>query len=307
VGWLSLRLWLGICALGLASTLEVAAQDLEARRWTHLPVGTNIAGVGYGYTTGDLSFDPVLRIDNAQVELHTILASYNRYFSVGDMTARVDVQVPYQLGTWDGLVNGVPMTVHRNGFGDPRIRLSLDFLGAPALEAKEFMDYIQAEPDRTIAGVGLATRVPLGQNDSDHLINLGEHRFSFQPQLGVVQYLGPWSFEATASLFAYTDNDDFFGGNRLDQDPIYAIQLHVVRTFEAGWWVSAGSAYGRGGRTSINGGADSDVRSNLLYGISGGMSPAPGQSISLTYIRHVALSKVGGDYHNILVGWAIRF
>jgi hypothetical protein len=49
------------------------------------------------------------------------------------------------------------------------------------------------------------------------------------------------------------------------------------------------------------------VRSNLLYGISGGLSPAPNQSISLTYIRQVAFSKVGGDFHNVLVGWAIRF
>jgi len=297
--------WIG--ALGFASGLQAAAQDLEPRRWTHLPVGTNIAGVGYGYTSGDLSFDPALRIQNATVDMHTILASYNRYFSVADQTARVDVQVPYQRATWEGLLNGTPTTVRRDGFGDPRIRVSMDFVGAPALEPAEFRDYIKADEDRTIVGMGLAVRVPLGQYNDDKLINLGEHRFSFQPQLGVVQVVGPWSFEATASFFAYTDNDDFFGGNRLEQEPLFAIQVHVVRTFEQGWWVSAGSAYGRGGRTSINGAADDDLRSNLLYGASAGLALGMSQSVSLTYIRQTALSKTGGDFHNLLLGWAIRF
>lgn len=300
-----LLMWIG--ALSLSTALEAAAQDLEARRWTHLPVGTNIAGAGYGYTSGELQLDPVLRIEDARVELHSILGSYNRYFSVGDMTGRLDIQVPYQRGTWDGLLNGVPTTVRRDGFADPRIRLSMNFLGSPAMEPDEFRTYIQTTEERTIAGVGLAVRVPLGEYNSDKLINLGEHRYSFQPQLGVVHYTGPWSFEATASLFAYTDNDNFFGGNRLEQDPIYAIQLHVVRMFGQGWWASAGGAYGRGGRTEINGVADDDVRSNLLYGVSAGMTPTESQSVSFTYIRQDALSKVGGDFHTLLLGWAIRF
>jgi len=302
--------WPLIAAIGawsLVLALEAAAQDLEARRWTHLPVGTNIAGAGYGYTSGELQLDPVLRIEDARVDLHTFLGSYNRYFSVGEMTGRLDVQIPYQRGTWEGLLDGVPTTVRRDGFADPRIRLSMNFLGSPALEPEEFRDYLKNTEVRTVAGVGLAVRVPLGEYNDEKLINLGEHRYSFQPQLGVVHYTGPWSFEATASLFAYTDNDNFFGGNRLEQDPLYAIQLHVVRTFEQGFWVSVGSAYGRGGRTEINGVADDDIRSNLLYGVSAGMSPAASQSISLTYIRQDALSKVGGDYHNLLLGWAIRF
>lgn len=295
-----------IVALCLACGLDAVAQDMEPRRWTHLPVGTNIAGAGYVYTRGDLNFDPALRIEDARVDMHTILGSYNRYFGVGDMTGRLDIQVPYQRGTWEGLLNGAPATVRRDGFADPRIRVSMNFYGAPALEPQEFRDYIQKEEERTVAGVACAVRVPLGEYNSDKLINLGEHRYSFQPQIGVVHTIGPWSFEATASLFAYTDNNNFFGGHRLEQDPLYAIQVHVVRTFQ-GWWLSAGSAYGRGGRTSIDGVEDDDIRSNLLYGVSGGLSIAANQSLNLMYIRQDALSKVGGDFHNVIVTWAIRF
>jgi hypothetical protein len=203
--------------------------------------------------------------------------------------------------------HGARTTARRDGLADPRIRLSLNVLGAPALEGADFVKHVQSEDDRTIAGVGLAVRVPLGEYNDGHLINLGENRFSFQPQVGVVQVLGPWSFEATASLFAYTENTDFFGGNRLDQEPVYAIQTHVVRTFEGGRWMSAGSAYGRGGRAEINGSDNDDVRSNLLYGVSAGMSLTTSQSVNLAYFRQDALSKTGGDFHSLLLTWAIRF
>jgi len=301
-----LRLAPWIAAFCLACGLDAAAQDMEPRRWTHLPVGTNIAGAGYTFTSGELNFDPALRIEDARVEMHSILGSYNRYFGVGDFTGRLDVQIPYQRGTWDGLLNGVPTTVRRDGLADPRIRLSMNFYGAPPLEPEEFRDYLRDNEVRTMAGVALAVRVPLGQYNNDKLINLGENRYSFQPQVGIVHTIGPWSFEATASLFAYTDNHNFFGGHTYEQDALYAIQLHVVRLFD-GWWLSAGSAYGRGGTTSIDGMDNDDRRSNLLYGVSGGLSLAANQSLNLLYIRQDALANTGPDLHNLIVTWAIRF
>ena len=33
---------------------QVNAQDLEPRRWSHLPSGLNIVGVGYVYTQADI-------------------------------------------------------------------------------------------------------------------------------------------------------------------------------------------------------------------------------------------------------------
>ena len=59
-----------------------------------MPIGTDVLGVGYGYTTGDLSFDPVLEIEDATVEMHTALASFTHYFALAHRTARVDVVVP---------------------------------------------------------------------------------------------------------------------------------------------------------------------------------------------------------------------
>jgi hypothetical protein len=280
---------------------------MEPRRWTHLPIGTNAGSVDYVYSTGDLHFDPTLRIEDARVDLHTILLSYNRYFALADMTARADVQLPIQSGRWKGLLDGEPRSVGRTGLGDPRVRLSMNFAGAPALEAEEFQEYIRSHEDRTLAGAALAIRLPLGQYDDDKLINLGDHRFVFEPQLGVVHTRGPWSLELTGSVFLYTNNDDFFNGSRLEKDPLYSIQGHVVRTFDAGFWISAGASYGLGGESEVDGMRKGDERSNLLYGVLGGVSLGSQQSLRVGYIRQEAFKKVGADTHNVLLGWATRF
>jgi hypothetical protein len=286
---------------------RTSAQDMEPRRWSHLPVGTNVAGVSYVYSTGDISIDPELRIENAQVEVHTFVAAYSRYFGVEGVTARLDVQLPVALGHWKGLVDGVSQSISRDGLTDPRLRLSIIFLGAPALEEEPFRDYLKNHETRTLAGLGLAMRVPLGEYMDDKLINLGENRFSFEPQLGAVHIEGPWSFELTASAFLYTQNNDFFDGSTLRQDPLYAVQAHVVRTFGEAFWVSAGAAYGWGGDTQINGVDKDDARSNLLYGITSGFSLPPAYAVRVGYFRRETLNSFGLKSHNVLVTWSMRF
>ncbi|HEX7899824.1 MAG TPA: transporter [Planctomycetota bacterium] len=291
----------------LLTVALLCAQELEPRRWTHLPVGTNIAGVGYLHTDGDLDVEPALRIEEAEVELHTVVASYSRYFGLAGWTARLDAKVPLHYGVWDGLLNGEPTTVRRDGLSDPVLRFSLSFAGAPALEGEDFRAYRQAHPDRAVIGAGLALRVPLGEYMDDKLINLGENRFTLEPQLGAVQHLGPWSFELTGSASFYSANDDFFGGNRLEQDPLWALQAHVVRSFEPGLWVAAGAAYGRAGETEINGEGLDDERGRLLYGLSAGVSAASTHAIRVGYLRQESFRNLGGDSHSLLLTWAIVF
>jgi hypothetical protein len=40
------------------------SQDIEARRWTPLPVGTNIVGLGHIHADGEIFFDPVIKIED---------------------------------------------------------------------------------------------------------------------------------------------------------------------------------------------------------------------------------------------------
>lgn len=44
------------------------AQDLDPRRWSHLPTGISFFGIDPGRVSGDIVVDPVLKIEDADVE-----------------------------------------------------------------------------------------------------------------------------------------------------------------------------------------------------------------------------------------------
>lgn len=298
--------WKAILAWASAPAL-CAAQDMEPRRWTHLPIGTDVLAVGYVYTTGDLTFDPVLHIEDATVEMHTALASFTHYFALGQRTARVDVMIPTQSGRWEGLLDGSPRTVNRDGLADPAVRLSANLSGAPALRGQDFLGYRQAHPVRTTVGAALELRVPLGEYQEDKLINLGQNRFAIGTQLGALHTRGEWSFELTGSMYLFTDNDEFFGESELEQDPLYAAQAHVVKTFGPGFWLSLGAAYGWAGESTVDGVDKDDEKSNLLYGTAFGFQIGDTQSLRFAYARGDTLADVGADTHSLAAGWSIRF
>jgi hypothetical protein len=97
----------------------------------------------------------------------------------------------------------------RSGWSDTFVRFATNLYGAPPLAGKDFADYRARTKDETIVGAGLAVRLPTGDYEDDKLINLGQNRFAFRPQLGLVVSRGKWTSELTAEVAFYTDNDDF--------------------------------------------------------------------------------------------------
>lgn len=47
--------------------LPCLAQDIEPRRWSHLAIGANFGGLGYAFITGDITFNPVLQIQDGHL------------------------------------------------------------------------------------------------------------------------------------------------------------------------------------------------------------------------------------------------
>lgn len=295
-----------ILALGLPLlTLTAPAQDLEPRRWSHLPTGMSILGGGYAYTNGTIAFNPVLRIENAEFSLHTIAAKYVRSFEVFGKSARFDLTQAYQSGSWNGLVNGVPSGIERNGLADTTLRFALNLLGAPPLEGREFAAYRAATDCETILGVGLVVQLPTGQYYEDKLINLGTNRFTFRPQIGVVHNRGKWSMELTGATWIFTDNDEFFNGTRLEQDPLYTVQGHLIYTFRPGLWLGAGLGYGFGGESTITGKPSNDRKGNLAWAVSLGIPVNPKFGMKLAYIGTNTTERTGAGTHTIALGCSV--
>ena len=121
-----------------------------------------------------------------------------------------------------------------------------DLYGAPALSLEQFAQYKQD----LIIGTSPQVSAPGGQYDPDKLVNIGTNRWYFKPDLGFSKALGPLTLELLPSVTFFTDNNDFFGGNNLAQDPLYAVQGHLIYHFDFGPWVSLNSTYYTGGRTT---------------------------------------------------------
>ena len=235
------------------------ALEFEPRRWAHLPMGTNFAGVGYAYTEADILVNPAIRLENVEMKLHTVAGKYIRTFELFGKSARIDLGQAYQEGDWTGLVDGVPASASRNGLADTMARFAINLYGAPPLSGKEFAAYCSEVDVETIIGMALVMRLPTGDYKEDKLINLGKNRFTFRPQFGITHTRGKWTAEVTTDLAFFTDNDEFFNGNTLGQDPLFVIRGNLIHTFRPGFWVGAGFGYDYGGENSVNG-IDSDNR-----------------------------------------------
>jgi hypothetical protein len=260
------------------------AQEIEPRRWSHLPIGANFGGAGYAYTYGKIYLEPELRIEDAKFEVQTILVKYIRSFELLGKSARVDLIQPYQIGHWSGTLNGAPASVERQGLADTSLRFAVNLLGAPPLAGKEFAEYRASAEHETIVGLGLVAQLPTGAYHADKLINLGDNRFTFRPQLGAVHNWGKWSVELTAMGWIYTDNNDFFNGRKLQQDPVYTVDANLVYTFRPGLWVASSVGYAGGGVTSVNGVSSENNQSSIGWGLSVGLPISRALGVKLGYI-----------------------
>lgn len=285
----------------------VHAQDLEPRRWSHLPSGLNVLGAVTGYTDGEIFFDPVLLAEDVTFDVYAAGLGYARAFELAGKSARIDFNAPYASGRWEGLVDGEYTTVRRRGFLDPRIRFSINLVGAPPLSGEEYIRYRRENPVNTTVGAALAVKLPVGDYNEQKLINLGGNRFVLRPQLGVLHQRHQWQFELTGSVFLYQDNDEFWSGNTLEQDPLWFVQGHVIRSLKPGWWVSLSGGFAHGGRPHVNGAAkDNDARSRYVA-VSFGMPINRQQSLKFTYLTSDTHIAQGTDTSAVLLGWSINW
>jgi hypothetical protein len=283
------------------------AQDIEPRRWTPMPLGIHALGIGYANTNGDIFFDPLLQAEDVTVKVNSFVMQYVQPFKLGNRLARLDVTLPYSFARWDGLLAGVPTTVKRNGFSDPRLRLSLNLIGPKAIGLKEMMEYMKSHPTNTIVGVSIAVTLPLGQYFDEKILNLGSNRFVFRPQIGMVHNWGKWSYELTGSVFLYANNNNFANGKTKKQDPIFALQTHLIRRFNPKIWASLSFGYGLGGQSIVNNQPNNDARGNLLLSPAFGYSLTKRQAIKIAYLRLETLKDIGADTNTFVIAWSTVF
>ena len=281
------------------------SEELEPRRWAHLPINTNFFGSGYAYTEADIGFDPVLKIENVDMEMDTWVAKYIRSFSLFEKTARIGIMQAYQEGRWSGLLDGTPKSIKRSGWTDTIVRFAINLYGAPPLQGKEYAEYRAAAKVETIVGAALSVQLPTGDYMDDKLINLGSNRFTFRPQLGVVHTRGKWSIEATGIVALYSDNTDFFNGKKFEQAPLYSIHGHLIYTFRPGVWASASAGYNYGGKSTIDGTNKDDLKQNLAWALAFGFPVSRHLGFKIAYVGTRTQESTGLDSDSFVVGASV--
>ena len=299
------RLSLGVALGVIASVSGVAdanAQEAEPRSYTNTQVGLNFLIAGYVYAQGRMAFDPDSAIADAKFHSNTEVLAYVRSFDVGGQSAKFDVILPAASFSAQGIVNDQPREREMTGLGDPRFRVSFNLFGAPALSAKDFANYKQD----LIVGVSLQVSTPLGQYDDSKLLNLGNNRWSFKPELGISKAWGQWTFEVTPSVTFFSDNTDFFGGNTFAQAPIYAVQGHVLYNFPSGVWIALDGIYFAGGRTALNGVKSDNEQANTRAGFTLALPIDIHNSLKLSASTGIT-TRTGSEFNAVGVAWQYRW
>lgn len=171
------------------------AEDLEPRSYANTPVGINFLLMGYSDLHGSVTANPSVPLQNAKLNIKTVVLAFARSLDVWGRSGKFDIVVPEARLTGSALFAGEPKERNVTGLIDPRFRFSVNLYGAPALSLAEFPSYQQD----VIIGASLAITAPLGQYDASKLVNLGNNRWSFKPELGISKRLGPVTLELSGA------------------------------------------------------------------------------------------------------------
>jgi hypothetical protein len=297
------RLSLVITALIILSGFSlVNAQELEPRAYTNLPVGLNFVVAGYSYSSGGVLFDPAIPLENASITTHSSLFAYARSIKVGKMSGKVDAILPYAWLSGSADFMGVRGYREVSGLADPRVRMSVIFIGGPALPLSGFKDYKQ----NFVMGASLQVYLPLGQYDPDKLVNLGTNRFTFKPEIGISKTIKQIILELAVAGQFYTVNNNYFNGQTMSQAPIGSVQGHVNYNFRGGIWAALDGTFYWGGRSTIDGVEGNNLQENSRLGLTLAVPFGIHHSVKLN-LSTGASTRTGTDFDAVTLAWQYRW
>jgi hypothetical protein len=288
-----------LCLTGASFVAASAgAQEIEPRAFSPSPVGVTFVLLGAGQSTGGILTDPSLPVDDVDAEINAGVISLGQSFGLFGRLATIAVAQPYLSAHFTGTLDGEPAEASRSGFGDTKLRASLNLLGNPAQSAAEFA---KRKPVTTV-GVSLLVSAPTGVYHPARLINIGTNRWAIKPEVGVSHPVGRWTFEGAAGVWLFEDNGDFFGGKHVEQDPLASIQAHVSYTFRPRLWLSLDATFYDGGETTVDGVAKDNRQSNSRYGATLSLPVSRRQQVKL-YWNDGATTRIGSDFMTWGVAW----
>ena len=298
LGWIARYAGLaGILLIGTANS-----QDLDPRRYVNLPVGQNFLAGLYSYSEGDVNVSPSIPLDDAFLRIDGSVVAYARTFSIAGNSASVDAFLPYVCAAGNALLDGERISRTVCGQGDARLRINYNFVGAPGVELRDFVK----QKKGNVVGASLQVGIPIGQYDQDKLLNIGANRLYIKPEIGISIPWHKWSFEFAAGVRFFTDNNDFLGDVKLEQDPLYNLQAHLIYDLTPRQWISLNSNYFLAGETYQDSIPSATRQENSRLGLTWAVSLNSHHIIKLLAYTGV-ITHIGNDSDTYTVAWTYRW
>lgn len=291
----------GLLALSaiVAAAAPAVAQDLEPKAYSASPVGATFLVAALSRSTGSVVFDPTLTITDASANINGAVISAGHTFPVLGKLALFSAAVPFAWGDISGQVGEEARAVTRSGFADTRLRFSINLRGNDAMRLAEFA----ATPRRTIVGASITVAAPAGEYDRTRLINIGNHRWAFKPEIGIAVPKGPWDIDAYLGVWFFTSNRDYYPGDRVrHQETLLALQGHVSYTLKPRLWLALNGTWYRGGAARVEPGDPIGAVNNSRVGITLSLPASRRQSLKVSYSDGMTV-RSGTDFRSIAVAY----
>lgn len=276
----------------------IKAQALEPRILSDIPIKGNIFVASYAYSQGDILLDVASPVQDLESGVNTLVMAYARTFKLFNKLTKVDAIIPYAFADFSGRLNDVAATTSRSGFGDPLFRFYMIIVGSDPLELK---DFVKHKPDKFKFGAGIRISPPLGQYDSSKLINLGTNRWTFKIGIaGSYTFVNKIVLEGQIKSWFFTQNNDFFNGGTVKQNPLFSAQLHLTYIFKPGIWLSGSIAQTNSGMTYINDVEQEKINTNTKYGLTFSYRVNKKNGLKITFTNGVP-NRYAFDYTSLIV------
>jgi hypothetical protein len=294
-----IKLFFSVLALVWYAT-PLAAQDLDPRAYSRVPVNLNFVITGFTFSDGEVVTDPTLPVQNIKASIFTPSVGFAHTFSMFKLTSQALVAVPYSWAKVSGEVGGQAKSVELNGFNDMRLRLSVLLLGAPAATQAELMKAAR----KTILGMSLNMVVPAGKYNSAKLINLGTNRFSFKPEVALSHpFLEHMLLDVYAGVWLFTDNNSFYPGSSVrSQEPMWTFQGHLSYNIRPQMWVAFDATFYTGGATAIDDIYNDDRQESSRIGATAVLPVGKRSAFKFSYSTG-AIVRIGQKFDSYSIGW----
>jgi hypothetical protein len=285
-----------------SAAAQLYAQDLAPRAYVITAVHTNAINTTWSFYDGGLNFNGTIPVTNATGTYNVSIFSYYHSLNFFRRSANIVAYLPYGVGTFQGDLSEQHRSVYRSGMLDSSFRFSVNLMGGPAMQPKEFATWKQ----KRLLGLSLRMVAPTGQYSGKKLINWGSNRWAFKPELGYSERWGHWVLDGYAGVWFYTTNSAFYAGpvtKPQDEAPIGALEGHLSYDVKPRLWVSVDANFWSGGITSLSGIRNQATKqTGSRIGGTASFPISKHQSIKVSYSDGTYII-FGGNYQSVSVSW----